>query len=72
MATEPILFTLFLIFTGAAVLATSALYARQSLLVVYILAGLLFGPSGLKLVTDPVIIQEISHIGIIFLLFLLF
>ncbi|WP_455201045.1 cation:proton antiporter domain-containing protein [Kaarinaea lacus] len=71
MATESILFTLFLIFTGAAVLAASALYARQSLLVVYILAGLLFGPSGLKLVTDPVIIQEISHIGIIFLLFLM-
>lgn len=71
MATESILFTLFLIFTGAAVLAASALYARQSLLVVYILAGLLFGPSGLKLVTDPVIIKEISHIGIIFLLFLM-
>lgn len=71
MATESILFTLFLIFTGAAVLAASALYARQSLLVVYIFAGLLFGPSGLKLVTDPVIIKEISHIGIIFLLFLM-
>ncbi len=71
METESILFTLFLIFTGAAVLATSALYARQSLLVVYILAGVVFGPSGLKLVTDPVIIKEISHIGIIFLLFLM-
>ena len=71
MATESILFTLFLIFTGAAILAASALYARQSLLVVYILAGLLFGPSGFKLVTDPVIIKEISHIGIIFLLFLM-
>ncbi|MGD8569553.1 MAG: cation:proton antiporter [Gammaproteobacteria bacterium] len=71
MTSEPILFTLFLIFTGAAVLATSALYARQSLLVVYIIAGLVFGPSGFKLVTDPEVIKEISHIGIIFLLFLL-
>jgi len=71
MANETILFTLFMIFTGAAVLAASALYARQSLLVVYIFAGLVFGPSGLKLVTDPVLIQEISHTGIIFLLFLM-
>lgn len=71
MTNETILFTLFMIFTGAAVLAASALYARQSLLVVYILAGLLFGPSGLKLVTDPVVIEEISHTGIIFLLFLM-
>lgn len=71
MASEPILFTLFLIFTGAAVLATSALYARQSLLVVYIVAGLVFGPSGFKLITHPEVIEEISHIGIIFLLFLL-
>ncbi|MCI0507813.1 MAG: cation:proton antiporter [Gammaproteobacteria bacterium] len=71
MTNETILFTLFMIFTGAAVLAALALYARQSLLVVYILGGLLFGPSGLKLVTDPVLIQEISHTGIIFLLFLL-
>jgi len=71
MTNETILFTLFMIFTGAAVLAASALFARQSLLVVYILAGLLFGPSGLKFVTDPVMIEEISHTGIIFLLFLM-
>ena len=58
-------------FTGAAVIATVALYARQSLLVVYILLGMLFGPSGLSFVNDPRIIQEISQIGIVFLLFLL-
>jgi len=68
---EPILFILFLVFTGAAVLATTALFARQSLLVVYILAGLIFGRSGFHLITDPILIEEISHIGIIFLLFLL-
>lgn len=71
MVTESIATTLFLIFTGTAVLATLALYARQSLLVVYILLGIILGPSGISLVTDPVLIQEISHIGIIFLLFLL-
>ncbi len=71
MGNENIIYTIFLIFTGAAILATVGLYARQSLLVVYILLGILFGPSGAKWVTDPVIIKQISHVGIIFLLFLL-
>ncbi len=68
---DPILFTIFLIFTGAAALATGALYARQALLVSYILLGILFGPWGFALVTDARVITEIAHIGIIFLLFLL-
>lgn len=71
MLTDPIIFYIFLIFTGAAILATLALYARQSLLVVYIILGVVLGPSVLGLVSDPEIIREISHIGIIFLLFLL-
>ena len=68
---DPILFTIFLIFTGAAALATVALYARQALLVSYILLGFLFGPWGFALVTDARVITEIAHIGVIFLLFLL-
>ena len=68
---DPILFTIFLIFAGAAALATAALYARQALIVSYILLGLLFGPWGFALVTDARVITEIAHIGIIFLLFLL-
>jgi Kef-type K+ transport system membrane component KefB len=68
---QDIVFTIFLIFTGAAVLATVALYARQALLVAYILLGLLLGPSVLGLVNDPDLIGEIAHIGIIFLLFLM-
>jgi Kef-type K+ transport system membrane component KefB len=71
MLHDSILFSIFLIFTGAAVLAAIALFARQSLLVAYILLGGLVGPWGLKLVSDAAIIQEIGHIGIIFLLFLL-
>lgn len=71
MQHDSILFSIFLIFTGAAVLAAIALYARQSLLVAYILLGGLVGPWGLKLVSDAAIIQQIGHIGIIFLLFLL-
>jgi Kef-type K+ transport system membrane component KefB len=68
---QDIVHTIFLIFTGAAVLATVALYARQALLVVYILLGLLLGPSVLGLVSDPDVIGDIAHIGIIFLLFLM-
>jgi len=71
MTDDPVVFTIFLIFTGAAILATAALYARQALLVSYILLGVCIGPWGMKLVPDPAIIQAIAHIGIIFLLFLI-
>ncbi|MEW8014098.1 MAG: cation:proton antiporter [Candidatus Sedimenticola endophacoides] len=52
-------------------LATFALYARQALLVAYILLGVLLGPSALGWVGDPELIHDIAHIGIIFLLFLM-
>jgi len=68
---QDIIFTIFLIFTGGAVLATFALYARQALLVAYILLGVLLGPSVLGLVDDPELIGDISHAGIMFLLFLM-
>ncbi|MBI1733275.1 MAG: cation:proton antiporter [Gammaproteobacteria bacterium] len=63
--------SVFLIFTGAAVLATLALYARQAILVAYILLGVLLGPFGLSLVGDPELVQQIAGVGIIFLLYLL-
>ncbi len=68
---DSIVFSIFLIFTGAAVLAGVALYARQSMLVAYILLGVLAGPWGFRLVTDATTIQGIGHVGIIFLLYLL-
>ena len=71
MQQDPIVCSIFLVFTGAALLATLALYARQSLLVAYILLGVLMGPWGAKLVPDPEILHQAAHIGIIFLLFLL-
>ncbi|WP_455198095.1 cation:proton antiporter domain-containing protein [Kaarinaea lacus] len=71
MHNDVLVFTIFLIFTGAAVMATLALYARQALLVAYIVLGMLFGPSGLALVDDPALIKQISQVGIMFLLFLL-
>jgi len=68
---DSITFAFFLIFFGASVLATLALYTRQSMLVAYILLGLLVGPYGLKFIPESKTIQEISSIGIMFLLFLL-
>jgi len=71
MHAESIVYAVFLIFTGAALLGTLALYARQSLLVSYIVVGVLLGPWGLNLIGAMEPIQQASHIGVIFLLFLL-
>ncbi|NJN52770.1 MAG: cation:proton antiporter [Gammaproteobacteria bacterium] len=60
----------FLIFAGAALLATVALYTRQPVLVAYIAVGCIAGPHGLALITDSDLVSEIAEIGIIFLLFL--
>ena len=68
---ETILFTIFVVFTGAAIVAGLALFARQSMLVAYIALGALVGPWGLGLVDDATTAQGIGEIGIIFLLFLL-
>lgn len=69
--TYSITYVIFLIFAGTALLSTVALYTRQSLLVAYIVLGMILGPWGLKLVNNPVVIQKTGDIGIIFLLFLL-
>ncbi len=71
MQHDPILFTFFLIFSGAALIATLALAARQSMLVAYILLGMLLGPWGMAQVNNAELIGELSRIGVIFLLFLL-
>lgn len=66
-----IVHSFFLIFAGAAVIATAALYTRQPLIIAYIALGVLLGPSALGLIHEPKLMDEMSHIGIIFLLFLL-
>ena len=68
---DEILHAVFWIFTGAALLSALALYARQSLLVAYIVLGGVLGPWGLNVVSDTETVQGIGHVGIIFLLFLL-
>ncbi len=71
MAEHSVVFSFFLIFTGAAIMASIALYTRQPLLVAYIVLGALFGPYGFQFISDTALLSDISHIGIIFLLFLL-
>lgn len=71
MHDDSIVFSIFLIFSGAALLSTVALYTRQSLLVAYMLLGILLGPSGFRLIADSTVIQQIGEVGIIFLMFLL-
>lgn len=66
-----VIFAIFLIFSGAALTATLALYTRQSLLMVYIGLGMLLGPWGLKYMSDPVLIKQTGEVGIVFLLFLM-
>jgi len=70
MGPDSILFTMFVIFAGAALLATVALYARQALLVAYVALGILVGPI-LGWIYDTYMVQQIADIGILFLLFLL-
>ena len=71
MAADSLLFSFFLIFGGAALLATAALYLRQPLLVAYILIGVLLGPYGFSVVTEGDLLSDIAEFGILFLLFLL-
>ncbi|RLA31973.1 MAG: cation:proton antiporter [Gammaproteobacteria bacterium] len=68
---DSLFFASFLIFTGAALFATVAMFARQALPLAYILLGVVVGPWGLGLVAEPETIQDIAQIGIVFLLFLL-
>jgi Kef-type K+ transport system membrane component KefB len=71
MHPDPLLYIVFLIFTGAAVIATIALLARQALIVSYIILGVLLGPSVLNWTGDAALIKGAGDIGIMFLLFLL-
>ena len=56
-----IVYILFLIFSGAAILATLALSMRQSLIIAYIALGLIIGPWGLNILSDAGLIQNISN-----------
>ena len=70
MPHSDLIHSFFIIFAGAAGLATVALFSRQPMLIAYILLGCLIGPFGLSLIDQNDLLTEIAEIGIIFLLFL--
>lgn len=59
-----------MIFVGASILAALFLYFRQSVILAYILLGIIIGPWGLGLIEDSSHIDKIANVGIILLLFL--
>ena len=71
MEPDSLLFSFFLIFSGAALASTLALFFRQPLLVAYIFIGGLLGPFGFGYISDLSLLTDIAEFGIIFLLFLL-
>ena len=71
MHDDALISSFFMIFSGAALLATLALFTRQPLVLAYVVIGVLLGPHGTGQITDSGLIETISEFGIIFLLFLL-
>jgi len=60
-----------LIFAGAALFTTLFLYLKQPIIIAYIVLGIVVGPKGLGLINDADQIEQLAHIGIILLLFLI-
>ncbi len=60
-----------LIYAGAALFATIFLYLKQPIILAYIMLGIIVGPKGLGLINDAEQIEQLAHIGIILLLFLI-
>jgi len=68
---DHILLQFVLIFAGAALFATLFLYLKQPIILAYILLGIVVGPKGLGLISDAHQIEQLAHIGIMLLLFLI-
>ncbi|MDT8452338.1 MAG: cation:proton antiporter [Gammaproteobacteria bacterium] len=70
-AYNDIIYQLVVIFTGATVLATLFLYLKQPVMLAYIVFGMIAGPWGLGIIKTADHIEQLSHLGIILLLFLI-
>ena len=68
---QNIIFEFVLIYAGAAVFATIFLYLKQPVILAYIGFGVIAGPWGFGLIDKPGHIEQLSHIGVILLLYLL-
>ncbi|MEN8167083.1 MAG: cation:proton antiporter [Pseudomonadota bacterium] len=70
MNSENIIFELAAIVVGSGLLATLFLFARQPIILAYIAVGILIGPKGLALMESADHIEQIAHLGVVLLLFL--
>jgi len=70
MINDIILWDIGLIIISATLLANIARILKQPLIMAYVLAGVLIGPLGLKIITDHEAIRSLSELGIAFLLFI--
>ena len=68
---DQIILQFVLIFAGAALFATLFLYLKQPIILAYIVLGIVVGPKGFGLINDAELIEQLAHIGIILLLFLI-
>lgn len=66
-----IIYQLVVIFAGAAIFATAFLYLKQPVMLAYIAFGMVAGPWGLGIIKAADHIEQLSHLGIILLLFLI-
>jgi Kef-type K+ transport system membrane component KefB len=71
MVSESIIFELTVVIVGAAMLGTLFLYGKQPIIIAYIAIGIVAGPGGLSLIESSEMIEEMAHIGVILLLFLI-
>ncbi len=62
MESQSFIFSIFWVFTGAALLGTLALYTKQSLLVAYILLGMLLGLSLIGITLQPFAERLMVHV----------
>lgn len=70
MNLDSIVFELSVIIVGAAIMGTLFLYAKQPIIIAYIAIGFIVGPNGFALIHGTDSIEQISHLGVILLLFL--
>jgi Kef-type K+ transport system membrane component KefB len=68
---EHIIFELSVIMVGSAILGTLFLYAKQPVIIAYIAIGVVVGPHGFSLLKNTETIEQISHLGVVLLLFLI-
>lgn len=71
MEFESIIFEIVIIFSGVAILSSLFLFLKQPIIISYITLGVIVGPFGFGLIKQANHIENLSHLGIILLLFLI-